>query len=66
MEWISVKNELPKKMEYVLLYDSKYHVTHIGARVDNGYYISLTMDQSRINITHWMPLPEPPKEDECR
>lgn len=65
-EWISVKQEVPEYGKRVLLYmkaptwgDKQIHIgcrTHTDQsgdhwNVDYGHYIS-----------HWMPLPEPPKE----
>ena len=56
--WISVKDRLPDEGEYVLVWESQGFaycdklicgIWNIGA--NNGAI-----------ITHWMPLPEPPKE----
>ena len=65
MEWISVKDRLPKDSGYVLCcYDdsvpwvSMFHITR-GLFVEVGETIS---DSAR--PTHWMPLPEKPKEEE--
>ena len=57
--WISVKDKLPEEGVYVLVWETqgfaycdmlKSGVWNIGA--NNGAIIS-----------HWMPLPEPPKEE---
>jgi hypothetical protein len=59
MEWISVKDKLPNDYQRVLFYDT------LGNRscetdIDTGYFVP---SQSKIaeSISHWMPLPTPPK-----
>lgn len=55
--WISVKDRLPMKRKQVLVYS----ITH-GVRSDfidwSGRWYTVK------NVTHWMPLPEPPKEEQ--
>ena len=62
-EWISVKDMLPQVKEDVLIYDSHhrniYKAWYIG---DIDVWFSNEYLPQFINITHWMPLPEPPKE----
>lgn len=58
--WISVKDKLPEDDEYVLIY-------HNGSKaIKISWYSSFNekwmMDYNNIHITHWQPLPEPPKE----
>ena len=51
-EWISVKDRLPDVGKFVLIYNEINGVLldyHDGATF--GYY----------DVTHWMPLPNPPK-----
>ena len=51
-EWIPVKDRLPDVGKFVLIYNEINGVRldyHDGATF--GYY----------DVTHWMPLPEPPK-----
>lgn len=62
MEWISFKDRLPQEDEWIL-----------GAniyRVEFGVWLGekkrFTLPQCNylcLEITHWMPLPEPPKDE---
>lgn len=58
-EWISVKDRLPEDQEDVLVCTrSKNGVRNI----DKGYMaIDRFIHRGRAEVTHWMPLPEPPK-----
>lgn len=62
-EWISVNDSLPAPHNYVLCYCEGAHILDIyiicsigedGEWSDVDYY-----DVSK--VSHWMPLPEPPK-----
>lgn len=66
MEWISVKERLPEAYKSVLVYirnasgEAGYDITFYCDHLydtGNRWYLP-------VNITHWMPLPEPPKEDD--
>ena len=62
-EWISVKDSLPQATEYVLIYDSHYRNIYKAWYVgDIDVWFSNEYLPQFINITHWMPLPKPPKE----
>lgn len=61
MEWISVKDKLP--------HDEGYYNISVNRTVCSGYFIEgkfydLTFDGSPdfVQPTHWMSLPEPPKQ----
>ena len=58
-EWISVDDEIPPDQEEVLvLTQSKNGVRN----VDKGYWaIDHFIHRGRSKVTHWMPLPDPPK-----
>jgi hypothetical protein len=56
-KWISVKDKLPKNYHTVLTYDGDGCV--ILCYVGNGQFIKRFEDYIP---THWMPLPEPPKD----
>jgi len=68
MEWISVKDRAPEDGKIVLVTDGRiigisscYSEDESHRYIINfGYYIG---NEAHIeNVTHWMPLPEPPKE----
>ena len=59
MEWISVKDRLPETNDLVLTYSEEISGHRYRLIVPN-INIS-TFPQS---VTHWMPLPEPPKPEE--
>ena len=65
MEWISVKDRMPSMKDIVLVYDTFFEGVSIG-------YISEFLGERTVwiidygesvsdTVTHWMPLPEPPK-----
>lgn len=78
MEWISVKDRLPEPEVFVLVYDeffisgdvhqnNKSYGHHRVPGVRLGYlFESGNFRSEGVNgnckITHWMPLPEPPKD----
>lgn len=62
--WISVKDKLPPEEKdglsiKVLVLSTKNEVNFSRYDYDVGGWISPVLD---IEFTHWMPLPEPPKE----
>ena len=65
MEWISVEDRLPEPMQEVLVFDGDDLVFVRLWSWDDGeshWYDSYgAIDSCGSNITHWMPLPEPPK-----
>lgn len=72
--WISVKERLPKRRaDYLCIYvfgDSEMHfygvlMFHPEQDAENGYVTGPHFSDEGMEgmrVTHWMPLPEPPKE----
>jgi hypothetical protein len=60
-QWISVKERLPKSGDTVLVYyrRGEYRGTYI-LRYIGGLWLIF---DPLIEVTHWMPLPEPPRGD---
>ena len=59
MQWVRVKENLPKLKERVLLFDNGGFGVLTGRRGTAGWYLEGELDHNS-NITHWMPLPPPP------
>lgn len=63
-KWISVKERLPDSNDMVLICD-KFGVGLAWFERHRGKNLYWNSDTGIIkNVTHWMPLPEPPKEPE--
>jgi hypothetical protein len=75
MEWISVKDRFPEDDGDVLVcqhkFGDRYPLINVGYRENDQWDIADTMDgiihdidnnQDNWIVTHWMPLPEPPKQ----
>ena len=58
--WIKCSERMPEKYVDVLVCDSKLNVFISHQRY--GYWRDLRVGESRFEVTHWMPLPEPPQE----
>ena len=62
-KWISVKERLPEEGEVVLVFGGRSIYTAIyGWRCGWYGWHKLNSKYHNCNPTHWMPLPEPPKE----
>jgi hypothetical protein len=70
MKWISVKERLPEEDQQVLVYSEDYPMEVMWFRNNkfNEYYEDLDIKKDYNfeieEVTHWMPIPEPPK-DQC-
>lgn len=71
MEWVSVKDRLPEAKGHYLAI-GKLNYAHGGTNESNDgdarrnmviAYFDSTGLFNHPDITHWMPLPEPPKEE---
>jgi len=68
MEWISVADRLPEYEQNVLAYcpsltGNKINYGYLSCTNSSGHKYELWGVQGYYGVTHWMPLPEPPKED---
>jgi hypothetical protein len=67
MEWISVKDRLPEHLEKILIVyegsDNVLMANYKNGLVGMGFYVYYADGRMLIHtpVTHWMPLPEPPK-----
>ena len=69
MTWISVKDRLPEIRKEVLLCDCKPYYESascdVGHTTDDSGELEWATSYGTVGIdcyTHWMPLPDPPKE----
>jgi hypothetical protein len=60
MEWINVKDKMPKDYDSVLIYDQR---VEMAVGYWNKLFAKWYGTQTLIlrEVTHWRPLPEPPK-----
>lgn len=67
-QWISVKDRLPEICQDVLVYCKNTQRVTIGRFAhwydNDGWDIVGTKGRFNDIVTHWMPMPEPPKEGE--
>lgn len=63
-EWVSVEEKLPEEHADILMWRKRWKIAEAGTFHIGRFWVydeigdSYTAD----DITHWMPLPEPPKE----
>lgn len=67
MEWIRVKDEEPNDERFVLCYSPIHKEIFIGNYTPTyGHWCSNDYDHGECTkdyeVTHWTPLPEPPKQ----
>ena len=64
-DWISVEERLPKPYVSVLVYmpeERPLPTVHEGFLAREGVWYANHFDRDPGDVTHWMPMPEPPKE----
>lgn len=66
-KWIPVTERLPKESRWCLVICNEWggRITRISAFVTDSFGNRFLEDSREISgfVTHWMPLPEPPKEE---
>jgi len=62
-EWQSI-DTAPKNGNHILVIDNEGLIDRCFWHQyrDSGCWENFSMDFELLNLTHWMPLPEPPKE----
>ena len=60
-KWIPVTERLPEPFDAVLIFDGTDNVVTSAYMTRHKEWVGIRM---RNNVTHWMPIPEPPKEVE--
>ena len=63
-EWISVDDRLPEVGGYVVCIAKRNPFSRfmpMVARIDKNGWVNPITEQYISEVTHWMPLPEPPK-----
>jgi len=61
MDWISVEDRLPEKSGYQQCWSFK-SVEGVGDHHKHWFCRNKGWFETRRTVTHWMPLPPPPKE----
>lgn len=69
MKWVSVKDRLPKEDEWILIASSILKYFEMGVFLDSGNGTQTFKDPDRgyfiyPSVSHWMPLPEIPSNDD--
>ena len=64
-EWVSVKDRLPDAGGYVVCIAKRNPFSRfmpMVARIEKNGWVNPITEQYISEVTHWMPMPEPPKE----
>lgn len=64
--WVSVDKVLPLNRKHVIGFDAESRLDYplLYFRSDTKEFLDEIDDNKPVEITHWMPYPEAPKEDE--
>ena len=64
MEWISVKDRLPEDDAMCLVYGRNWHEIVVAIYYGDGKWLTCYgLTNITRFVTHWMPMPMPPKEE---
>ena len=61
--WIPVTERLPEEKHAVLVWQPQYLNSYVVVLSDGEWFVYGGYGTKVFGVTHWMPLPEPPKED---
>ena len=67
-EWISVDDRLQEAGEYVVCIAKRNPFSRfmpMVARIEKNGWVNPITEQYISEVTHWIPMPEPPKEAIC-
>ena len=65
-EWISVKDRLPEAGGYVVCIAKRNPFSRfmpMVAKIEKNGWVNPITEQYISEVTHWMPIPQPPKGD---
>lgn len=65
-KWISVKDKMPQPGRYVACIAKRNPFSRfmpMVARIEKNGWANPITEQYISEVTHWLPLPEPPKEE---
>ena len=65
-EWVSVKDRLPEAGRYVVCIAKRNPFSRfmpMVARIEKNGWVNPITEQYISEVTHWMPIPQPPKGD---
>ena len=62
MKWIPVTERLPEKNRCILICSKQGGIAE-GVYMGGRAWIQYRWNAVGMDVTHWMPLPEPPKEE---
>lgn len=62
-KWISVEEKLPENDDNYLVFTSDKNEEEIATYYGDGEWLTHDLTNLTRLVTHWMPLPEPPKEE---
>lgn len=62
-QWIPVTERLPERNTEVLVCDTKEDFVSVWEYIGDGLWFGNEIIWATEDITHWMPLPESPKEE---
>lgn len=61
--WISVEEALPEEKRAVLVWQPQYLNSYVVTLSEGEWYVFGGYGTKVFGVTHWRPLPEPPKEE---
>ena len=63
-DWVSVEERLPENHAQVLMWSAKWKIAEAGSYYNQHFWVYSEIGDAYIadDITHWMPLPEPPEK----